>query len=45
MSDEVQSDPAFTAYCAECDEVTVMENIAHVVKCHGCGFLVIDVND
>lgn len=41
MADEITADPAFTAYCPECDGVRVLENVAHVVKCQSCGHIVL----
>lgn len=40
-ADHVSTDPAFTAYCPECESVQILENIAHVVRCYECSNIVL----
>lgn len=40
-ADRVSNDPAFTAYCPECEGVKLLENVAHIVKCQACGEVVL----
>lgn len=38
---QIDSDPNFIAHCPECDTARVLSNIAHVVKCTECGYIVL----